>query len=262
MSTEPTDRQATSVRPPERTSEVLETDPEWEGGGLSVVVPTYNERTNVRRTVDRCRDALDDRPFEIVVVDDDSPDETWRVARDQYDDDDRVRVVRRQHDRGLATAVLRGFDEARHEYCVVIDADLQHPPELLPELADGFGDGADIVVGSRHVDGGGIDGWSVYRRVVSRTATLLTRATVPNARPIHDPLSGFFAVRRELLAGCEFAPTGYKILLELLAVCEHDRVVEVPYVFHERERGESKLSGQEYIEFLRHLYTLRRRSDC
>ena len=225
---------------------------------VSIIIPTYNERENIERVVERCRDALSDYRFEIVVIDDDSPDETWKLVRDAYAGADAVRIVRRTEESGLATAVSRGFDEATYEFCAVIDADLQHPPEKLPELVAAFDTGADIVIGSRHVAGGGVENWSRFRRLVSRGAMTIAKLALPPTRGISDPMSGFFAIRREVIDGVALAPTGYKILLEVLMKCEYERVAEVPYVFTERERGESKLTPDEYLEFLDHVYHLRR----
>jgi len=227
------------------------------GRSISLVVPTYNERENVRALVDRCSAALSAYDFEIVVVDDDSPDETWRVVREVYGDRDRVQVVRREGKLGLATAISRGFREASSELCAVIDADLQHPPEKLPALIDAFDPEVDVVIGSRYTEGGSIEDWSFARRIVSRGASRIAKVGLPATRAVSDPLSGFFAVRREILDGVQLSPVGYKILLEVLAKCEYDRVVEVPYTFKERDRGESKLTPKEYWDFLRHVGTLR-----
>ena len=232
--------------------------PDADERSVSIIIPTYNERENIEQVVERCRDALAEYRFEIVVIDDDSPDGTWRFVEDEYEGLEAVRVVRRTEDSGLATAVSRGFDEATYELCAVIDADLQHPPEKLPELIAAFDSGADIVIGSRHVPGGGVENWSRFRRLVSRGAMTIAKLALPPTRGISDPMSGFFAVRREILTGVSLAPTGYKILLEILLKCDYDRVVEVPYVFTERERGESKLSAGEYLGFLEHVYDLRR----
>jgi dolichol-phosphate mannosyltransferase len=224
--------------------------------GTSVVIPTYNEAANVLHVVERCRETLADRPYEVIVVDDDSPDGTWRVVSEEYDDD-RVQVIRRTDDKGLATAVVRGFREATHDLCAVMDADLQHPPERLPDLIDAFDEDTDVVIGSRHVDGGGIENWPIERRVVSRGARLVTKLCLPQVRDIDDPLSGFFVVRREILDDVTLSPSGYKILLEVLARCPCDGVTEVPYVFTERQRGSSNLTAGEYLNFLRHVATLR-----
>ena len=225
---------------------------------VSIIIPTYNERENIERVVERCRAALSEYRFEIVVVDDDSPDKTWKIVEDTYSGAETVRIVRRTEESGLATAVSRGFDEATYELCAVIDADLQHPPEKLPELVAAFDARVDIVIGSRHVAGGGVENWSRFRRIVSRGAMAIAKLALPSTRGIADPMSGFFAIRRELIDGVALAPTGYKILLEVLVKCEYERVVEVPYVFTERERGESNLTVDEYWDFLEHVYRLRR----
>lgn len=220
---------------------------------ISVIIPTYNERPNIDQIIDRCLSALGGYKAEVIVVDDDSPDGTATFARDAYHDDDRVRVIRRTEDKGLAQSVTRGFRDATHEYCAVIDADLQHPPERLPELIRALDDGADVAIGSRHIEGGGIENWSRTRRFVSWGATTLTRTVLPNARGCSDPMSGFFAVRSDVVKDVTLNPKGYKILLEVLTKGEYETVTEVPYVFTERERGESNLTLNEYKNFLEHI---------
>jgi dolichol-phosphate mannosyltransferase len=223
---------------------------------VTVVIPTYNEAEVIERTVSRCREALADYPAEILVVDDDSPDLTWRLVRVSFLADDDVRVIRRTDGKGLATAVSRGIQEAANEVCVVMDADLQHPPEKIPELVDAFDDDVGLVVASRYGEGG-IENWSRWRQLVSSGARLVATATLPAARQVSDPLSGFFAVRRDAVSDVELAPVGYKILLEILVRGDYGGVREVPYVFRERERGESKLTAAEYRNFLAHLAALR-----
>jgi len=225
-------------------------------GSVSVIVPTYNERENVTRVVEHSLASLDGYDAEVIVVDDDSPDGTWRVAQSYYDDDERVRVVRRTEQRGLATAVSRGFAEATGEYCAVIDADLQHPPSALPRLLSALDDGADIAIGSRYTAGGGIESWSFLRRAVSWGATWLSKAGIPATRGLTDPLSGLFAARRSIVTGVSLSPRGYKILLEILSKCRYERVVEVPYTFLERERGQSKLTAAQYRAFCEHALAL------
>lgn len=227
---------------------------------VSVIIPTYNESANIGEVVERTLTALRDTAVEIIVVDDDSPDLTWQRVRDAYRHEERVRVVRRRNRTGLASAVVRGFDEARYEVCAVLDADLQHPPEMLPTLLAPFDSEVDLVIGSRYVDGGGVEGWSLARRVVSRGATVIARLALPSVRRLSDPLSGFFAVRKSLVDDVRLQPTGYKVLLEILTMCRPDRVVEVPYVFSERKRGRSKLTAFQYVTFLTHVLTLRTRA--
>lgn len=224
---------------------------------LSVVVPTYNERKNIKRLIDRCLGAFPETPVEIVVVDDDSPDGTWRLVEDAYGEAEQVTVVRRTEESGLATAVCRGFEEADGERYAVIDADLQHPPERLNDLLEALNrPGTDVAVGSRYVEGGDIANWATRRRVVSKGAIGLAKVAVPSAWDVADPMSGFFAVEADVVDGVDLQPKGYKILLEILAVCDYEGVTEVPYVFTDRDYGESNLDGEQYLRFLEHLGTV------
>ncbi|MBI2246596.1 MAG: polyprenol monophosphomannose synthase [Armatimonadetes bacterium] len=221
---------------------------------LSVIVPTYNERASLPGLVGRLA-ALRAMSIEVVVVDDASPDGTGHVAealaRQQPVP---ILVIHRPTKRGLASAVIDGAAVARGAILTVMDADLSHPPELLPELASAIASGADIAIASGYVTGGGIRGWPRARRVISRAATALARAVLGLER---DPLSGFFAVRRELLAGSDYLGLGYKLLLEVLAAHRNARVIEVPYEFVNREHGHSKLSSGEFLSFLRLLLHLK-----
>lgn len=221
---------------------------------VSVIIPTYNELENIEQIVDRVLEAFDEAPFtvEVLVMDDSSPDGTGTHAESVYADDSRVRVVHRTENPGLSQAVSEGFSRANGTYCAVIDADLQHPPERLPLLVNELADGADIAIGSRYIDGGRIENWSATRRFVSKGASGITKLTIPSTRDISDPMSGFFAVRRSVLSGIQLEPKGYKILIEILSKCEFEAVAEVPYVFTERERGESKLKASEYQNFAEH----------
>lgn len=224
--------------------------------GVSVIIPTYNESRNISPVVAECLKALPPSEFdaEIIVVDDDSDDYTWQYPHRLYGHDPRVRIIRRQTDeKGLARSVTDGFEAATHEFCTVIDADLQHPPDKLPELVTALDQGAEIAIGSRHVEDGGIENWSAWRKLVSRGATTCSRVALPDARSVSDPMSGFFAVRKSVVDDVDLDPQGYKILLEILGKGEYETVYEVPYVFRERERGESKLTAEEYQRFLEHL---------
>lgn len=223
---------------------------------ISVIIPTRNERKNIVSVIKRCCDSLKPYDFEIIVVDDDSPDKTWQVARETYQNNENVSVVRRNATADLATAVSRGFYESTKDVCIVIDADLQHPPEKIPVLFEALRAGADIAIGSRYLGEGGIESWSRFRRLVSKGAILIAWIGVPTTRSLTDPVSGFFAVRKDRLKSVELEPRGYKILLEVLVKCDWDEITEVPYVFTERDQGRSSLSGSEYIRFLEHIIRL------
>jgi dolichol-phosphate mannosyltransferase len=228
---------------------------------FSIVLPTYNEAKNIRDMVEQQDAVLSPRfgdRYEIIVVDDNSADRTWEVALALTDVHPRLRVVRRFDERGLSTAVIRGWQIARGELLGVIDADLQHPPEVLARLCDQVEDGADLAVASRHVPGGGVGTWSAWRRIVSRVAQLIGLVVLPAVLGrVSDPMSGYFVVRRRALADVVLQPLGYKILIEVLARGRIRRVDETPYVFRERSEGESKATLRIYLEYLRHLVRLR-----
>lgn len=222
---------------------------------LSVIVPTYNERESLPGLIRRLS-AIQGLALEIVVVDDASPDGTGILAEDLARQQPLpIRVVHRPEKRGLASAVMDGASVARGEILTVMDADLSHPPEALPALLSALASGAEIVIASRYVAGGGIRGWPFMRRLISRTATVLARSIL--GLKVRDPLSGFFALRRELLADSQYRGLGYKLLLEILAAHRNRRVVEVPYEFSERQLGQSKLSRGEMASFLRLLLHLK-----
>ena len=221
---------------------------------LSLIVPTYNEAENLPRLVNRLRLALEGCSFELIVVDDDSPDGTAEVAR-ELSQAFPLNLVVRTDQRGLATAVLTGFRRAAGQVLGVMDADLQHPPEHLRPMLAAIDQGADLVVANRYGPGGA-DVGRVVRRSMSRAATLLTRAIVSSARKTPDPLSGFFLLRREVVAGVELKPVGYKILLEVLVRGHARRVTSLPYVFQRRLTGNSKFNLSEQGRSLGHILGL------
>jgi len=228
---------------------------------LSLVLPTYNEAKNVREVVRRLTSLLDGvlgDAYELLVVDDDSPDRTWEVAVSLTRDFPKLRVVRRIGERGLSSAVIRGWQVSRGEVLAVIDADLQHPPEVTLRLWSEMDRGADLAVASRHLEGGGVSDWSVARRFLSRGAQLLGLVLLPAVvGRVSDPMSGFFMIRRSALEGVTLLPMGYKILIEVLGRGTVGWIAEVPYVFRERVAGESKVSARLYVEYLAHLLRLR-----
>ncbi|WP_297436475.1 glycosyltransferase [Thermococcus sp.] len=222
---------------------------------VSVIIPTYNERDNLGELFERIDRALNGRDYEIIVVDDDSPDGTWELALElgeRYP----VRVIRRVGEKGLSSAVIRGFKEASGDVFVVMDADLQHPPEKIPELVGAIEGGADVAIGSRYVHGGRVRNWYWYRKLISKGAILIGRLALPKIRDVKDPVSGFFALRREVIAGAELNPVGFKILMEVLIKGHYLEVVEVPFTFGLRRAGESKLSGRTMWNYLRHVLRL------
>lgn len=221
----------------------------------SVIVPAYREQPNLQALVERTFRAVKDAGIEaeMIVVDDNSQDGTEETIR-QLQGDYPVRLIVRREERGLATAVMAGMAEAHHDCFVVLDADLQHPPELIPALIRKLGEGDhDMVIGTRY-GGGAIDeDWPFFRRLVSRVATLMAR---PLAR-LSDPMSGFFAIPRSTWErAAELDPVGYKIALEIYVKGRCRRPGEVPIQFAARAGGESKLSVAEQVRYVRHLFRL------
>ena len=224
---------------------------------LSIVVPTFNEADNIRVLIERLSRVLRNTSYEVIVVDDDSPDGTWRVAQELAGKGYPVRVIRRIGERGLGTAIIRGLREARGEFIVVMDADLQHPPEIVPKLyEEALRSGADVVVASRYAKGGGVKGWSRIRLLISRAASLLAYVLLAESRRTSDPMSGFFLVRRSLVEKLRLRGRSWKVLLEILAKAPGARVSEVPYVFEQRYSGESKLGLRAMLDYVLDLLRL------
>jgi len=222
---------------------------------LSLISPTFNEKENIIPLVERVHKALSKYSYELIVVDDNSPDGTSELAKSlssKYP----LKVIVRTSERGLASAVVAGFDQATGEVLGVIDADLQHPPEEIPALLEAIRGGADVAIASRYVEGGSIEGWSAKREIISKGAKLLATILLPSIRKIKDPLAGFFLLKRKVIDGAVLTPTGYKILLEVLVRGNASQIAEVPYTFKERERGKSNLTLGEQLNFLRHLSRL------
>ncbi|MEQ9238441.1 glycosyltransferase [Coleofasciculus sp. E2-BRE-01] len=228
---------------------------------FSLIIPTYKEAKNIPQIVEQLSRLLDSQlagDYELIVVDDNSPDDTWKVAQELTADYPQLQVMRRIEERGLSTAVIRGWQAARGEVLGVIDADLQHPPELLLQLWSEIQRGADLAVASRHVEGGGVSDWSIIRRFLSRGAQTIGLILLPGViGRVSDPMSGYFMVRRQCLVGRPLSPLGYKILIEVLARGNVPWIGEAGYVFQERQAGESKVTWKQYVEYLQHLLRLR-----
>jgi dolichol-phosphate mannosyltransferase len=222
---------------------------------LALVVPTLNEEANIGTLLDRVRQGLDQMAinYELIVVDDDSRDGTQQCVERYSQEDPRIRLLVRKGERGLAGAVLYGWKNTGADFLGVIDADLQHPPELVPELVKTLLNGKDMAIGSRYVAGDGTAGWNFARRWVSILGTWVTLPLQRREIRVRDPLSGFFMLRRHCIAGLDLQPQGFKLLLEILVRGNIESVVEVPYQFGLRHGGASKASfrvGVEYLQLL------------
>ncbi|MET4802766.1 glycosyltransferase family 2 protein [Bradyrhizobium sp. LB11.1] len=223
-----------------------------EGPELSVIVPTFNERDNVTVLYRRLEATLVNVVWEVVFVDDNSPDGTWDVVRELAQKDSRVRCIRRIGRRGLSGACIEGILASSAPYAAVIDADLQHDETQLPKMLLLLAsDQAELVVGSRYIEGYKSEGFNKQRAGASALATEFARKML--RVEIADPMSGFFMVRRDRFE--QLAPKlsvhGFKILLDLVATAHGDlRAVEIPYTFGARQHGESKLDSMVALDFV------------
>ena len=222
------------------------------GPELSIIVPTFNERENIAELIGRLVVSLGDRSWEVVFVDDDSPDGTADVVREHAAVDSRVRCVQRIGRRGLSSACIEGMLATTARYLAVIDADLQHDERLLPQMLDALKEGeTDIVIGSRYAPGGDIGDWNARRARMSRLAVRLSRVLVP--AEVTDPMSGFFMMRRSVLEGAahRLSGIGFKILTDVFASFPRPlRFKELPYRFRVRRAGESKLDSVTAWDYL------------
>jgi dolichol-phosphate mannosyltransferase len=227
---------------------------------LSLVVPTLNERENISEFLAAVRRNLDSAlpgAYEVIVVDDDSADRTWEIAAGLVPNFPELRVMRRQNEGGLAVAVIRGWQVARGQILGTINADFQHPPDVLPRLIE-RSDGADLVVATRHGDGGGVGDWGVMRQVTSWGAAQIGRWLLPEVYArVSDPLSGCYLVRRSAIHGIPLQPLGYKSLMELLVRGNVRQIHECGYEMRKRARGQSKVHALHPWQYLRHVFRLR-----
>lgn len=219
---------------------------------LSIVVPTFNEKDNVEKLIGGLEQALPDVNWEIIFIDDDSPDGTADLVRSLAQSKPYVRCHQRIGRRGLSRAVIEGILSSSAPVIAVMDADLQHDETILPAMLDQINHNhTDIVVGSRYCAGGSVEAWNSQRAAMSRFATILSRTVV--TPQLTDPMSGFFMIRRETFHRIvrRLSGEGYKILLDLIASSpEPLRLVEVPYSFRERAAGESKVDSAVVWEYL------------
>jgi dolichol-phosphate mannosyltransferase len=214
---------------------------------VSIVVPTYNEASNIGPLLKSLAAAMRGERYEIIVVDDGSPDGTGAIV-DGLAGSYPLRVLHRGGRRGLASALLDGFGAAKGELLACMDADLSHPPEVIPRLVAALQEERiDIAIASRLVPGGGVMGsWPQYRRLNSYVATLLASSLTG----VKDSMSGCFALKRGVIEGIPLVPRGYKLLLEILVRGNYREAKEVPFIFDNRCHGESKLTARVKLDYL------------
>jgi len=257
---------------------------------VSIIVPTYNESHNIIALLESIEHNVPRSLLsEIVVVDDNSPDKTGEMAESYSEEAGRrtntpateaqqhhqtgiewssykmptssncnLKVIHRPEKKGLVSAILEGIRLSKGQYILVMDADFSHSPSLIPKMVNELMDSdVDIVIASRYVEGGSISGWPLKRRLISKGAVKLAQYGLPIKKEVKDPMSGFFALRRQVLENVKIDSAGYKILLEILVKANSARVKEIPYTFTNRTQGKSKLDNTvvwDYIKALYHLY--------
>ena len=227
---------------------------------LTIVIPTFNEQENVRIIAARIRSvlAVQDYNYEILFVDD-SRDHTPAVLAELAQNWPEVRYIHREGQRGLASAVVEGFRHARGQYIVVMDADLQHPPDLIPLIIKRLCQ-ADVVIPSRFITGGSDGGLSPLRRLISWTARGIGRLSISRLRHISDCTGGYFGIKSAVVAEVPLDPIGWKILMEVLVKGNYQTIHEIPYTFTARDAGKSKMNFREQWHYLVHVMRLVRYS--
>lgn len=222
---------------------------------VTIIIPTYNERDNIIALLQQLRQV--NKQWELLIVDDSSADGTGELVQSFASHHQGVRLIQRR-ERGLSSAIVRGFREARGSHLVVMDADLSHDPAVIPQLLQPLKEGHDLVVASRRVPGGGADHWPFHRQLTSAIATHIAQRLLPVR--LHDPMSGFFAVKRSVVTAAlpRLTAQGYKILLELMVKNPGVRLKEVPFVFKDRRQGHSKLSPRVILQYVSMVMGLRR----
>lgn len=226
---------------------------------ISVIVPTYNEKDNIPILLDKIHKSFQGVEYEAIIVDDNSPDGTAKYVNNlsyQYP----VRCIVRKNERGLASAVVEGFKNAKGDIFIVMDADLQHPPEKIPSLIDEINKGADIVIANRYTGKDGLEEFSIIRKIISKGANYPAKILFRKLSEINDVQSGFFSLRKDVVKGIELKPVGYKILLEILVLGNYKNIKEVGYKFGKRESGDTKLGPKIIFEYIAHVMILARRT--
>ncbi len=230
---------------------------------VSIIIPTYNESENIIQVLKSIGEHIPkDIATEAIVVDDNSPDGTGKVVEDYINDAQNktgytIGVIHRKTKSGLSSAILDGIQHSSGETVVVMDSDFSHPPKIIPQLIEEMENSkCDIVIASRFVPGGGIDGWSTKRKLISKTATGIAKAGLGVNES--DPMSGFFAFKRKILEGIKFDAIGYKMLLEILVKTKDAKVKEIPYTFTNRMYGSSKLDSSTMLDYVKSVWRLYR----
>ena len=233
---------------------------------ISIVIPTYNESQNICNILKSIeKHLLPNFKTEAIVVDDNSPDGTGNIVEDYIKSvkelaNYSINVIHRETKNGLSSAILKGIEYSTGDIVVVMDSDFSHPPQIIPNLVEALKKSkSDIVIASRYIKGGKIEDWSIKRRLISKTATKIAKYFL--GVKTKDPMSGFFAFRKNLIDGLKFDAIGYKMLLELLVKKRGAKVLEIPYQFTDRANGKSKLNYSTMFDYGKSVWKLYRYGD-
>lgn len=221
---------------------------------VSIVIPTYNESENIKGILHLIKEHLPKNTMvEAIIVDDNSPDGTGKIAEDYFKSLKEktlytINVINRKTKKGLSSAILNGIEQAKGKIVVVMDSDFSHPPQLIPKLVEVLKQSkTDIVVASRYLNGGNIQGWSLKRKIISKIGTMIAKKGLGINQS--DPMSGFFAFNKDVIKGINFDAIGYKLLLEMIVKAKGVSIKEIPYTFLDRQNGKSKLGIKTILEF-------------
>ncbi|MDH3618429.1 MAG: glycosyltransferase family 2 protein [Nitrosopumilus sp.] len=230
---------------------------------ISIILPTYNESKNIGGILEHIQNLMPkDLRSETIVVDDNSPDNTAKIAEDYFNSikektSHTINVVKRKAKNGLSSAILNGIQQATGNTIIVMDSDFSHPPQIIPKLIDTLKQTrCDIVIASRYVKGGSIQGWPYKRKIMSKVATIIAKKGL--GVRTKDPMSGFFAFNKNILKGINFEAIGYKMLLEILVKTRGVKIQEIPYAFTDRKEGESKLGISTIFDYCKSVLKLYR----
>ena len=234
-----------------------------ENGQISIIIPTYNESENIIKILHSIGELLPKSvPTQAIVVDDNSPDGTGKLVEDYLKNvkkmaDYTIEIIHRKAKEGLGSAILKGIQHAKGDTIVVMDCDFSHPPQIIPKLIESIKKYQyDIAVASRYIKGGKIQGWSLKRKTMSKFATLIAKKGL--GIDTHDPMSGFFAFKRNIIKELNIDAIGFKFLLEILVKTKGVNIKEIPYTFQNRELGSSKISIKTIFDYFRSVWKLYR----
>ncbi|NNM03416.1 MAG: glycosyltransferase family 2 protein [Nitrosopumilus sp.] len=228
---------------------------------ISIILPTYNESQNIVNILKLIRENIPKGiATQTIVVDDNSPDGTGKIVDDYVFEvkkiaENTIDIIHRKAKNGLSSAILNGIQKAKGDTIVVMDSDFSHPPQIIPKMIEALKQyQCDLVVASRYITGGNIQGWTTKRKLMSKIATVIAKKGL--GVKTKDPMSGFFAFKKNIIKGLNFDALGYKFLLEILVKSKDIHVKEIPYTFENRKFGSSKLDSSTIIDYFKSVWKL------